>query len=62
MNRVVEILMQRDGNTEQEAEKRIQETRTMMYEAIEVGNFDEAEQVIVDELGLELDYIEDILY
>lgn len=62
MNRVVEILMNRDGNTKQEAEKRVQETRMMMYEAIEAGNFDEAEQVVYDELGLEMDYIEDILY
>lgn len=54
MNNVVQILMRRDGNTEEEARQRILECK----EALEAGN-DEAIQYY---LGLEDDYIFDILY
>ena len=53
MNNVVQILMRRDGNTEEEARKRIEEC----VEALESGN----DEAIQDYLGLEDDYIFDIL-
>ena len=59
MNRIVNILMKRDGNTEQEAIDRIKETRSLM----ESCGFDpeECERIFLEELGLEMDYIIDIL-
>lgn len=51
--RVVDILMKRDGLTEEEAKEMIEETR----EALNNGEFD-AMQVY---LGLEDDYIFDVL-
>ena len=53
VNNIVQILMRRDGNTEEEARKRILECR----EALENGD----DEAIQDYLGLEDDYIFDIL-
>lgn len=55
MNRVVEILMTRDGMTKDEAIELINETREMMIE----DPWD-AEDIILDMLDLELDYIMDL--
>ena len=52
-NKVVEILMRRDGISKHEAEELVQECR----EALESGD----EEAIQDYLGLEDDYIFDIL-
>lgn len=59
MNRVVEILINRDGMTEDEANRELDSVRTM----IESCNFDpvESENIIREELGLELDYLIDIV-
>ena len=54
MNKVVQILMRRDGLTKKEAEDLIEECR----EALEEGNY----EAIQDYLGLEDDYIFDILF
>ena len=60
MNKVVEILVKRDKNTELEAIGRIKEVRQMMKEC----NYDpeECESLVMDYLGLEMDYIDEILY
>lgn len=57
-NRVVRILMERDGLTKREAEVRLDEVRVLLDEADPF----EAESIIADELGLELDYLFDILF
>lgn len=56
INPVVEILMRRDELTEQEAEESIAEVRELMIE-----NPDDAAEILMDELGLEMDYLFDIL-
>ena len=58
MNKVVEILMKRDGMTKSEAESLIEETREKLF----LGDPWEAENIIADYLGLEPDYIMDILF
>ena len=60
MNRVVKILMNRDGMTENEATSCLDDVRKMLAEC----NYDieEAEDIIYSELGLEPDYIMDILW
>lgn len=58
MNKVVEILMKRDGMTKAEAESLVEETR----EELLSGDPWEAEDIIADYLGLESDYIMDILW
>jgi hypothetical protein len=59
MNKVVEILMKRDGISEDEARALVRETRD---ELIMLDNPFEADEIIEDYLGLEPDYLEDILY
>lgn len=58
MNRVVDILMKRDGISEEEALTLIKETRD---EIIMLDDPLEADNVIMDYLMLEPDYLFDIL-
>ena len=60
MNKVVEILMRRDNFTQQEAEDRVSEVKQMMNDC----GYDpeECTDIMNDELGLEMDYIEDLLF
>jgi hypothetical protein len=59
VNRVVEILCRRDGISVKEAVARVREVQ----EQINSSNFDydEVEDIMASELGLEMDYIFDIL-
>ena len=59
MKEVVRVLMNRDGITESEAEKMVNDVREMIYNCN--GDYDEAEEIMSSELGLEMDYITDIL-
>lgn len=60
MKSVIEILMNRDGMTESEAKNEIEYVREMINDAN--GNYDEVEDIMYGYLGLEMDYIFDILY
>ncbi len=59
MNSVVQILMNRDGNTEQESINRFEETKLMMEECA----FEpiETEKILMEQLGLEMNYIHDFI-
>lgn len=57
MNKVIEILMKRDGIDEEEARALVEETRD---EIISLDDPLEADNIIMDYLGLEPDYILDI--
>ena len=56
----VGVLMHRDGNTQEEAEKRIAEVRQMFEDC--GFDPDECESIMLYYLGLELDYLFDILW
>jgi len=58
MNRVVEILMNRDDMSQDHTERLIRETRD---EIMMLDNPLEADDVLMDYLGLEPDYLEDVL-
>ena len=58
MNRVVEILVKRDGISVSEAMALVKETRD---EIVMLDNPLEADEIIQEYLGLEPDYLEDIL-
>ena len=58
MNRVVEILMKRDNIDEEYALSLVKETRD---EILSSENPFEVDDIIADYLGLEPDYLEDIL-
>lgn len=57
MKEIVKILMRRDGDSREEAVRRYKETRAMIDEALADGREYEVEDILLDELGLELDYI-----
>lgn len=57
MNRIVQILMERDKMTQEEAEQLCSETAEEV-----LANIDSAEEVMMEMLGLEPDYLEDLLY
>ena len=59
MNEVVEILMKRDGLSRREAQEQFNEVQEMIQEC----NFDpvETEDILIEELGLEMDYIFEFL-
>lgn len=51
------ILMQRDGLSREEAENEIKYTMEMVYDALANGDYDEAEEIWMDNMGLETDYL-----
>lgn len=57
MENVINILMNRDGMTRDEARELVIETRELLLSA----DVWEADEIIADQLGLEPDYIMDIL-
>lgn len=60
-DKVVDILMERDGLTKQEAEKQKTLTGAAVEDAIAAGDFDLVEDIMMSDLGLEMDYVFDIL-
>lgn len=57
MANVVKILMERDGMSRSEAKELVNETREMLLSSDPW----EADEIMADQLGLETDYIMDIL-
>lgn len=60
MNRIIKILMERDGLTYEEAKEEYEATREEMLQSIEDGYLD-ADEILADNLGLEIDYIFDFI-
>lgn len=56
------VLMNRDGVTKSEAAKSKQEARQAVYDMLEDGcGYDEIEEMLADDYGLEMDYIMDLV-
>lgn len=51
------ILMKRDGLSREEAENEIKFTMEMVYDALANGDYEEAEEIWMDNMGLETDYL-----
>jgi len=62
MNKIVEILMRRDGISELEATNIVEDCREEVLTAIGRGNFQEAEDIVASELGLEPDYLDYLIW
>ena len=63
MNRIISILMKRDNLSLNEATNLFEEVQTEVMEAISNGKgLLTVEDIIADELGLEPDYFEDLLF
>lgn len=59
--RVIKILETRDHLTHEEAEALFKDAKELIYCAIASKDFDVVEEIMYYELGLEIDYLEDIL-
>lgn len=60
MNRIAKILMERDDLTKEEAEEEIKEVQSMMEDC--GYNPEECEDILQSQLGLEPDYLMDIIF
>lgn len=61
MKGIVEVLMNRDGVTEKEAKAQVAVAKERINEAIEAGRFFEVDDIMYEELGLEMDYIFELI-
>ena len=61
MNKIIQILMNRDGMTYEEAKQAYEDTKSELMDAIEGGSCLSPEEVLLGELGLEMDYIWDFI-
>lgn len=61
MNNVVRILMNRDGMSESEANELLSNVRQEIDVALQDNDYSLVEVIIYSDLGLELDYLIDII-
>ncbi len=61
INKVISILMKRDDMTLEDARDLVADVREQIEEAVADGDYEYAEDIMLSELGLEMDYIFDIL-
>jgi hypothetical protein len=61
MEKIIKILMDRDGMTYEEAKEAYEDTKSELIDAIEGNSCLEPEEVLMGELGLEMDYIFDFI-
>jgi len=59
---IVETLMKRDGISREEAQEQINICRQHCMDAIDEGDISAPEEIIEDDLGLEPDYLDEILF
>ena len=57
MREIINILMRRDGISENEARNLVEDCMLEIHEAIAAGRYMEAEDIFMDWLGLEPDYL-----
>ena len=56
-NRVIRILMERDGLTYDEAEEKLEEAKSELMDALDGTSCLSPDEVLQYELGLEIDYL-----
>ena len=61
MEKIIKILMDRDGLTYEEAKEAYEDTKAELMDAIMGNSCLEPEEVLLGELGLEMDYIFDFI-
>ena len=61
-DKIIAILMERDELTEEEAREQVEDAVEAINDILENGgSYEEAEDVLLEDLGLEMDYIFDLL-
>lgn len=59
--KIIRIIMKRDGLSHEEASQVVNDAREAMLEAAANEDYDEAEEIMYSELGLEMDYLFDLI-
>ena len=61
MNEIIKILMSRDNLTYEEAKEMYEDTKAELIDAVDGTSGLDPEEVLMGELGLEMDYIFDFI-
>ena len=61
MDSITEVLMRRDGMSEEDAKREVEDFRADIEDSIMSGNLEDIEDALMNDLGLEPDYLMDIL-
>jgi hypothetical protein len=61
MKQTVKVLMERDGMTREEAEEMVRNAKDEIYNMLEEAEYDEIEDMLAYDFGLEMDYIFDFI-
>ena len=59
---IVETLMQRDEISREEATEQVKAFKEDLFVAIEEGDYNYAHDMIMDDLGLEPDYLDELIF
>lgn len=62
LSEIIRILMQRDGLSKAEAVETVKNFMEENSQLIENGDYDALEEALMGDLGLEPDYIEELIY
>ena len=62
MDSITEVLMRRDGLSEEDAKREVDDFREDIEDSIMSGNLEDIEDALMNDLGLEPDYLMDILF
>ena len=62
MDSITEVLIRRDGLSEEDAKREVDDFREDIEDSIMSGNLEDIEDALMNDLGLEPDYLMDILY
>ena len=61
MDSITEVLMRRDGLSEEDAKREVDDFRADIEDSIMSGDLEDIEDALMNNLGLEPDYLMDIL-
>jgi len=61
MDSITQVLMRRDGLSEEDAKREVEDFRANIEDSIMSGNLEDIEDALMNDLGLEPDYLMDIL-
>ncbi len=62
MDSIKEVLMRRDGLSEEDAQREVDDFKANIEDSIMSGNLEDIEDALMYDLGLEPDYLMDILF
>ena len=62
MDSITEVLMRRDGLSEEDAKREVDDFKADIEDSIMSGDLEDIEDALMNDLGLEPDYLMDILF